>query len=217
MIDLNALLSRSQAFESRILELFVDVASFASEPRVGIAIDIVDVSFEHGRALRQLAFEGLFPSAVCLLRPQVEALTRAAWVYWTASDEDVERLAAPLTLATERAARSLPMFADMVRLLRGAAPDGLVDQLEAFREVSGHALNSFVHSGIHVVSRQVSGYEVALVDQVVRNSNALLTMCGMLLAIMTGDADAVAQVNAMQRQHSDCLPPMKLASIGRSE
>lgn len=135
-------------------------------------------------------------------------------MFWAASEEDVQRLAAPLTLATERAARSLPMLSDMVRLLRGAAPDGLVDQLEAFREVSGHALNSFVHSGIHVVSRQVSGYEASLVDQVVRSSNALVTMCGMLLAIATGDAEAVGQVNALQRQHSDCLPPMKLASQG---
>jgi hypothetical protein len=47
-----------------------------------------------------------------------------------------------------------------------------------------------------------------LVDQVVRNSNALQTMAGMLLAIYGSSADAGHEMRKIQWQFADCLPTL---------
>lgn len=151
---------------------------------------------------------GLFVSAVSLMRPQFESLTRAAWVVWGAADAEITRLQAPLTLMTEKEARKLTGLSEMLAKLEGRAPAGLVQMLNVFKGTSLSALNSFVHGGIHVVNRHEVGYPDRLVGQIVRNSNGLVTMAGMLLALYGGDSDARTRVSKIHLQFSDCLPPL---------
>ena len=80
--------------------------------------------------------------------------------------------------------------------------------LAQFKEVSLASLNSYVHGGIHVLARQAEGYPLQLVDQVVRNSNGLQTMAGMLLAMCGSDADAGRAMSKIQPQFADCLPTL---------
>ena len=214
MADIAGLLRRSVELEEEIFSILnLDTfASNAPELRLDAGIRLAGVSLEHGRALRDLVGAGLFPSAVSLMRPQFEALTRAAWAVWAAKEGDINRLQAPITLMTEKEARKLTGLSEMLTQLDGIAPAGMVQMLNVFKDTSLTALNSFVHGGIHVLSREVTGYPEHLVAQVVRNSNGLLTMAGMLLTLLGGDDGSRGRMSKIQSAFADCLPPLLPAS-----
>jgi hypothetical protein len=210
MPDIAHLLERSQDLEDAIFSILdlETVGPGQLDARLDAGIRLAAVSLEHGAALRELVGAGHFPSAVTLMRPQFEALTRAAWAVWAAKEADIGRLQAPLTLMTEKDARKLTGLSDMLSQLEGEAPPVIVEMLNVFKETSLTALNSFVHGGIHVLTRHASGYPGHLVEQVVRNSNGLTTMAGMLLALLRASDAASARMRKIQPEFADCLPPL---------
>lgn len=210
MADIAHLLERSQHLEHAIFSI-LDLETFGPDQldaRLDAGIRLAAVSLEHGAALRELAGAGHFPSAVTLMRPQFEALTRAAWAVWAAKEADISRLQAPLTLMTEKEARKLTGLSEMLTQLEGKSPAGMVEMLNVFKETSLTALNSFVHGGIHVLTRHASGYPEHLVAQVVRNSNGLMAMAGMLLALLGADDAARTRMSKIQPEFAECLPPL---------
>ena len=42
-----------------------------------------------------------------------------------------------------------------------------------------------------------------------QTSNALSTMCGMVLGILSGDDNASNRIRKIQLEFEDCLPPLK--------
>lgn len=211
MADIAGLLQRSHDLEDAIFGI-LDPETFGPDrpdARLDAGIRLSAVSLEHGAALRELVGTGHFPSAVTLMRLQFEALTRAAWAVWAAKEVDISRLQAPLTLVTEKEARKLTGLSVMLAQLEGKSPAAMVEMLNVFKETSLTALNSFVHGGIHVLTRHASGYPENLVAQVVRNSNGLMTMAGMLLAILGADDAARIRMSKIQPGFADCLPPLR--------
>ena len=211
---IDVLLRRSEALEDAVFEALqhIDFSVARTDVRLDAGISLAMASLEHGRALRQLIGTSLTASAVALMRPQFEALTRAAWSVWGASDDEIARLLAPLTAHTEKQARKLTGLSDMLTKLKGRAPDGLVQMLDDFRSNLLDSLHSFVHGGIHVMTRQVAGYTERQVRQVVHNSNGLLLMTGTLLAVYGGSEEARRQMNRLQVTFADCLPTLHSAS-----
>ena len=176
--------------------------------RFEAAIGLALISMEHATALRVLVGAGLMPSAFALMRPQFEALTRSVWMMWAAQESDVYRIQAILTLESEKDASKLAGVSKMLADILVHAPPGPAQMLAQFKEVSLASLNSYVHGGIHVLARQAEGYPLQLVDQVVRNSNGLQTMAGMLLAMYGSSADAGRAMSKIQWQFADCLPTL---------
>lgn len=107
---------------------------------------------------------------------------------------------------TEKEARKLTGLLDMLTQLPGKAPAGLVEMLNVFKETSLTALNSLVHGGIHVLTRNASGYSERSVAQVVRNSSGRMTMAGILLALLGADDAARIRVRKIQTEFTGCLP-----------
>lgn len=207
---LDSLLSRSEALHARILEILDPEAyrpadtSSRREAAIGLAL----VSMEHGAGLRTLVAAGLMPSAFALMRPQFEAVTRSVWLMWGAKDSDIYRIQAPLTLDSEKDASKLAGVSKMMADIMEHAPAGPAQMLAQFKEVSLASLNSYVHGGIHVLARQGDGYPLQLVEQVVRNSNGLLTMAGMLMAMFGTSAEAGRAMSQIQPKFADCLPTL---------
>jgi hypothetical protein len=208
MQDLERLLNGSDDLEQRIFDILGEYVQVDSSLQLDAAVDLSLLSIEYGRALRTLVASSQFTAAFCLMRPQFESLVRAAWAVGGAKESDIQRLQAPLTPMTEKEASKLPNLSEMLKQLRSNAPAPMADQLEGFKDASVPALNSFVHAGIHAVTRHGAGYPVLLVDRVVRQSNALLTMAGMLLAVVGFDDDARAEMERIQRPFEDCLPEL---------
>jgi hypothetical protein len=202
------ILQRSDALDAtitRILNLEAYEPAFDSA-RVDATISACGVSLEHGVALRILMATESVTSAISLLRLQYEALTRSFWLLYAATDANVAKVQEPLTPTSERAAKNLPGLAEMLSALAGKGPSGATEMLTSFRTVAGHALNSFVHGGIHPLQRHREGYPVPLLVDVIRNSNALVVMTGMMLANLSGDEDVSTSMSKIQPSFADCLP-----------
>ena len=176
--------------------------------RVRASVSAACVALEHGRALRVLVAQELPTAALSLLRLQHEALTRAVWLLYAATDLAVDKLAAPLSKETEAAANKLPMLADMLKQLadKPAAAQPLLG-LQAFKDNNNAALNSFVHGGIHALHRHARGYPMPLLTGALRNCNGLLLMTGMILAVLAGSQPMVRRVSRLQIEFAADLPP----------
>ena len=159
---LEQMMKRSDELYLAIIDLLNDVPVYPGE-RSEAAMVACGIAFEHALGLRVLLESSCPTSAVSMLRLQFEALTRAMWLLYAASDLAVEKLSAPLTLETEKIANKLPMVSEMVEMIVKKAPPEASRMLVQFRDVSGRAMNSFVHSGIHPLHRHREGYPLQLI------------------------------------------------------
>ncbi|HFK2002970.1 TPA: hypothetical protein ACGW3W_002265 [Pseudomonas aeruginosa] len=206
-IPIDAMLTRSAEMQDEILRL---ISSRPPHPgdRFETAMVACGVAMEHATALRLLFEQGCPTTAVSIMRIQFEALTRAMWMLYAASDVAIQKLASPLTTESEQAANRLPMVSEMVESIVKHAPAEASAMLAQFKDVTWSAMNSYVHSGIHPLRRHAEGYPLPLVLQILQNSNGLLTMTGMVAAILTGDQRCIEPMRKIQTRFSDCLPEL---------
>lgn len=208
---LEHMLQRSDALHEA-LDAVLGGAAFDDSPRSVAALGMCDVAMEHATALRALMALRLPTAATSLIRLQFEALTRAMWLLYAATDTAIDKLLAPLTLDSEQAAKNLPGASNMIEQIRKrvgqGAPPVAHQMLSHFKEVSWHAMNSFVHSGIHPLQRSTDGFPTQLTLQVLRNSNGLSTMTGMTMAVLTGDEAVAKSMSKIRPAFADCLPDL---------
>jgi len=165
------------------------------------------IAFEHAESLKILVAARNLTSATGLLRLQYEALVRSMWLKYSASDQAVSSLMAELTHESEKLANKLPMLSEMLKQLEGKAPREAIDMLLEFKEYSWKPLNSFVHGGIHAINRHSVGYPLPLLEQLLKASNGVSLMAGMMLIMIANSNSYSAQIQHVQRNFVDCLPP----------
>ncbi|GAA5136796.1 DUF6988 family protein [Thalassotalea piscium] len=147
-------------------------------------------------------------ATICqLFISQSEALTRAAWLLYAASDEKIENTTATLSELSQNADQK-PSNAKMLKALKGKAPEQADLMLNEFRDVQWKGLNSYIHGGIHALQRHGAGYPEQLVIDIVKSSNGLLSMTAMMAAILTGNQVIAKDVSQIQRRHEECLPSL---------
>jgi hypothetical protein len=165
-----------------------------------------NIAQEHALALRELTQLRLLTSALAMLRLQYEAVVRELWVLYIASDIEVNKLIAPLTHENEQiASNGLPSYADMMKAIENGGPAGLYGHLIGFKENSWRALNSYVHGGIHAVSRKRSGYPVDLLIGNIKQSNNLRHMSAIGLAEIYKDSKLSLSVAMLYKKYADCM------------
>lgn len=185
------------------------LAPFDDSERIMASRVMCSVAFEHAESAKMLISGGNLTSATGLVRLQYEALVRAMWLVYAASDAAVSKLTSELTQETADRANRLPMLSEMLEKLQGKAPQEPVNMLLEFREYSWRPLSSFVHGGIHAIHRHSKGYPLPLLEQMVRVSNGVSVMVGMLLVILHGGGEQRGKVPKIQREFADCLPETK--------
>lgn len=203
--QLNNLLDRSAQYEEELFGLFSDSAFQDNEKSIAIT-SMCAIALEHSTALRLLIGSGVPTSAISLLRLQYEALVRAIWLLYAASDSSISKLIAPLSIETEQtASNSLPSFSTMMGEIEKKAPPAAFRHLKEFKDYSWKSLNSFVHGGIHAVRRNKDGYPAALLSQAVRNSNNLSGLSAITLACLINNPSLPKFVAAVSGRYFDCL------------
>lgn len=202
------LLDRSTEFEAALIAEFPEggLALAIQEPRHELTATAALIAIEHAGALRATAQGGAMNSAAGLLRLQYEAVLRAAWFLFAAGPGQVEKLTKTLDLAAEQGAKNLPGYLDMLTAVEKAAPAGLATPLAEFNRYSRHALNSFVHAGIHPLTRARSGFPVELAAALLRFSTGLMHFAYRLLAALTGSQERMNRVTRVYTAFEDCLP-----------
>lgn len=190
----------------------LSTGSFDDSERGKVALGMCSVSLEHSVSLRIFVANGCMTSAVAVMRLQFECVARAMWLLYVARDSAIAKLTAPLTRDNEQAAKNLPFVSEMLEELRKGVGTKLLvaayEMLVAFRQASWTSLNSYVHGGIHALRRHADSFPVQLILDIVRNSNALSTMAGMTLSLLTGDERVAHSMGRIQIDFADCLPDL---------
>lgn len=202
------LLIRSEAFVGHLDALFIGHLLFSEErpQRFTLSTTATTVSLDHAAAVRLTLGAGHPVSAIALIRLQYEALLRGAWLLFVANDGQLEKLASPLSVESQQAAKNMPTVAQTLPLLiASSAPEELKRVMTGFHQAHGHALNSFVHSGIHPLHRSASGFPLALGKDALKQSNILVHTTYRLLAHLAGSADLMKSVTAAVAPYADCL------------
>lgn len=202
------MLVRSAELEATLHE-FAALRPLEDSPRSRASHILCNVALEHAESAKLLIVAGNFTSAVGLLRLQYEALVRAMWLLYAASDNTVEKLAGKLTDDRAKRADKMPMLSEMLAKLAGKAPEQAMGMLREFKLYSWKPLSSFIHGGIHAIDRHSKGYPVALLEQALKASNGVSVMVGMLLVILSGDARQRGKIPRVQMEFADCLPTHK--------
>jgi len=73
-------------------------------------------------------------------------------------------------------------------------------------DISWKPLSSFVHGGIHAITRHSKGYPAPLLEQMLKASNGVSVMVGMLLVIQYGGGNQMGKIPEIQKKFSNCLP-----------
>jgi hypothetical protein len=206
--SMNQLLLRSDEFEIALNEALNEGAFklFDDSPKLSICANACLLSLEHASSVRVLFAADAPHSATGLLRLQYEALLRAAWVLYAANELQLSKLTPQLDIESEHAANKLPGPADMLKALETKAPIGLIQPLNEFKTVAIKGLNSFVHGGIHPLTRIKEGFPEVLALQLVRNSNGLMHFGYRMLASLTGSQTLMSQITHLYGAFADCSP-----------
>lgn len=207
-LSMNKLLLRSDEFETALNEALNASAFrlFDESPKLSICANACLLSLEHASSVRILYAADAPHSATGLLRLQYEALLRAAWVLYAASDLQLSKLNTQLDINSEQAANKLPGPAEMLKALEAKAPIGLIQPLNEFKTLAMKGLNSFVHGGIHPMTRIKEGFPEVLALQLVRNSNGLMHFGYRMLARLAGSQALMNQMTHLYGTFADCFP-----------
>jgi len=210
-----AALNNSVELATAIGAVWASTPAF-SEDRHRAAQGLCAISLHHGQAVLSL-LPALPASAIALVRPQYECLVRAVWAMHAATDAQLQRLLAPLTIESQHAAKKLPGVPEMLEKLAESGPLGAAALLSRARDQLNDGLNSFVHGGIHPFARHHAGYPISLLMDVLKNSNALGMLTLHVLTAMPEQKEAVVLMPALHAEFSDVLPSLEpLPSAARS-
>lgn len=206
---IDGLLHASHHFEGQLISPIANGVLFEQSFRFKAADSLGFISIEHAASLRFLIAKAKCnTSAFALFRLQYEALVKALWAFYVASEDHLELIVGELS--EERADRNnkeLPPISKMLKQLedKNTPAHHTVLQLIKFKEISWKALNSYVHSGLHAVKRNIHGYPGELVFPVIRQSNNLMYIASYLLATLTGSNLILEQVKDTRQKFIDCM------------
>lgn len=189
------------------LQKIIDLPPCNRSSKMMISDVACSLSLEHWHSTRVLLRGGLLPSALVVHRAQFEALTRSIWLTYAASDAQVSKLTADLSLESEQAAKNMPQIAQMIQALEKSGPLQAYEALARFKDNSWNALNSYAHAGIHPIRRHHDGYPVQLIHDVLRNANGLAIVSCMQAVVLSGRQPLQQIILDLIVKRSTCMPP----------
>lgn len=188
------------------LYAIIDLPPFDNAQRLAVSDVACSMSMEHWEAARTLLRAGFLPSGVVIHRAQFEALLRSVWLLYAATDEQLAKLTADLSLESEQNAKNLPQVTEMMAAIAKKGPPQAFDAFNRFKEISWKALNSFAHAGLHPIKRHAEGYPLQLIESITKNSNGLAVMSAMQSVVLTGMQPLQKEILALAEQFPNCMP-----------
>ena len=202
------LLRRSDELSAE-LGIFIGIRPYDESARIKSSCILCGVSLEHAGGVRVLINSGTFTSALGVLRMQYEALVKAVWAFYAASDNMIGKLQSDLNTGSVNWADNIPSLKELLSELEENIPRQVIGQLLEFKEYSWKPLSSYVHGGIHAITRHGQGYPAEILVQAVKLSNGLQLMAAMMLIILSGDTGNQGKLPGIQQRFSDCCPSFK--------
>ena len=189
------------------LQAVIELPLFDNSSRIKTSDVACSLSLEHWHSARALLRAGLLPSALVVHRAQFEALTRSIWLTYAATDHQLSKLTADLSLESEQEAKNMPQIAQMIEAIGKKGPPQAYDAIARFKDNSWKALNSYAHAGIHPMRRHQDGYPVKLLHDVLRNTNGLAVMSFMQAVVLSGQQPLQRAILELVSKRPACMPP----------
>lgn len=180
-----------------------------TDHRQDLASVLATLVIEHAHSILLLVIEGKPSSALALVRVQYEALLRATWITFAASDHAVEKCVAPIPPGVTKEPDLFPTVSEMLKAIDGKAPAPLVRALSEFKAAAWGAMNSFTHGLLRTMAGHRNGYHPGLLSQTIQNTNGAAMFATMLFGQVTERLDLHLAVIVMSRTHARYLPPLK--------
>ena len=203
-IGFDHLFVQSEALAEDLVQVTA-LPRYDDSERIRVSDLLCSLAMEHAQSACVLLRNGLLPSALVIHRAQFEAVLRSIWALYAATDSQVAKLAGELSVDSEQAAKGLPSTSVMMEELANKAPQEPYKALSEFKAHNWHALNSYVHAGIHPVQRHQDGYPPPLIYNALLNVNGLMVFAAMQAAILTGVPYQQRQVLKVAERYPDAL------------
>lgn len=152
-------------------------------PRLELVEQCIYISFEHGIGVNSLLVAGLPTQAMILLRSQFEAVVRAYWLLFIATNHQVSKLNFSYTFEEQFESDTCPAVSEMLDKLSNPDLEAklIIDHLCGFKKYHLKQLNSFVHTGKQAFTRNVMGFKSDLLFPMLGQSNNLITVAAQIM------------------------------------
>jgi hypothetical protein len=180
-----------------------------TDHRQDLATVLSTLVIEHAHSILLLVIEGKPSSALALVRVQYEALLRATWINFAASEHAIEKCVTSIPPSVTKEPDLFPTITEMLKAIDGKAPMTLVRALAEFKAGAWGAMNSFTHGLLRTMVGHRNGYHPGLLSTTIQNSNGAAMFATMLFGQVTGRLDLHLAVIGMSRTHARYLPPLK--------
>lgn len=202
------MLGQSERFERDLVPLLTHPRDPSSR-RALLTLALCDVVTEFWVAQRLLIRSGMHTAALALVRLHFESTVRGIWLFHGASDEWLERFAAPM--APDQLAEPVlgPNIDAMLLTLSKSVPPFLAQTLGAFKAATWQPMNSYVHGGIRPVVQSLAGCTPQQLVGVLQNGNGMALMTANLLVVALQNPALAGRIGPIQQVHRGCLPPMQ--------
>lgn len=152
-------------------------------PRLELVEQCIYISFHHALGVNGLLAIGLPTQAMVLFRSQFEAVVRAYWLLFIASNNQITKLNFSYTFEEQFQSDTCPMISEMLDKLSNAnlPAKPVIDHLCDFKKYHLKHLNSLVHTGKQSFTRDVVGYKDEMVLALMRQSNNLITVAAQIM------------------------------------
>lgn len=152
-------------------------------PRLDLVEQCIYISFDHGIGVNSLLTANLPIQAMILLRSQFEAVVRAYWLLFLATNHQVSKLNFSYTFEEQFQSDTCPMVGEMIEALKKANLDAkpIIDHFNDFKKYHLKQLNSFVHTGKQSFTRDVMGFNENMLLTLMKQSNNLITVAAQIM------------------------------------
>lgn len=202
-VELRNLLGRSQEFLDAIMDPFEDLP-LPGPNRISAAYGACGVAFSHAAAIQLLMFHVNNTAAMGVVRLQFEALVRANWIGFAASEGWVDEL-----MRERKHGEREVDFPPIDHLLDQVAKNlksNVATHLATLKSDAWDAMNSYTHGGQRQLAAYLGdGYDPAMLTEVLKTSNGLAWMTAKTVFGMVGNAEIGKALVNVYNNHVDCL------------
>lgn len=206
--DVDRMLKLSASLEADLAPLFQQPRPVRGR-RGRLTMALCDVAMEFWTSQRLLIEADRDTAALALVRLHFEAVVRAIWMHHGASEDWLERFAAPMAPGQLAEPVLGPNVDAMLLTIGKAAPPFLAQMLGELKQASWQPMNSYVHGGVRAIVQSLAGRSEVQLVSVMRNANGLALLTGNLMVIALGDPAFAGRIRSIQSAHGDCMPPSR--------
>lgn len=164
------------------------------------------IALEHGAGFQALLRDDNPTSALALVRLQYEAVLRAAWTQFAASETWIEKFSSQPESNEGKEPAKHPRVCEMLEQLQASAADPKLHQsLFTLKAKAWDALNSYTHGGLRLMVRSLNGFEDDLLIWMLRTTNSLSYVAAQLLAFVANDPACSQRLARVRSGMLDCM------------